>query len=122
MSQNQSAKPTPQNNGSSKTSVIANGTVINGNFKSIDNLRIDGTIIGDVHCDKRLVIGVTGLIKGKIVAAEVSVEGKVEGEATSKGIVSLGSQSKFEGLLTAVQVDITEGAIFNGDFKIGKNS
>ncbi len=120
MAQNQSAKPTQQNTNSGKTSVIAHGTVINGNFKANDNLRIDGTIIGDLQCDKRLVIGSTGYIKGKIIAAEISVEGKIEGEATSRGIATLGPKSNYTGILNAVRLEIAEGAIFNGDFKISR--
>ncbi len=120
MAQNSSAKTTTQNNRDNKTSVIANGTVIKGNFKANDNLRIDGTIEGDVTCDKRLVIGATGFIKGKITAAEISVEGKIEGDAISKGVASLGNTSKFIGVLSAVTLEVAEGAIFNGNFKVEK--
>ncbi len=121
MGQNQSAKPTnsqPQD-GSSKTSVIAKGTVIEGSFNANDNLRIDGTIIGSVNCQKRLVIGATGFVKGKVEAAEISIEGKVEGEVTSQGMARLGGNSRFEGLLIARQMEINEGAVFNGDFQVG---
>ncbi len=123
MAQNQPAKgsPTPSNNkGANKTSVIAHGTVIKGNFKANDNLRIDGKIVGDVVCEKRLVIGKTGIIKGKIIAAELAVDGMVDGEAISKGVANLSATSQFVGTLTAVRLEVNEGATFNGEFKIGK--
>lgn len=121
MAQTQSANNSSQNaNSKSKTSIIAEGTVINGDFNTNENLRIDGSIIGDVSCEKRLVIGKNGLINGKIEAAEVSINGKMIGEVLSKGIINLGSTANAEGKIVATTLVMDEGAIFNGDFVISK--
>ena len=103
-----------------KTSVIAQGTIINGDFSTNENLRIDGSIIGNVKCEKRLVIGDKGMINGKIEAAEIAINGKMLGEAISKGIISLGPKSVAEGKIQAIALTVDEGAIFNGDFIISK--
>jgi cytoskeletal protein CcmA (bactofilin family) len=121
MAQTQSANSNaPKAGGSNKTSVIAVGTVIKGDFSTSENLRIDGTIIGDVRCEKRLVIGKKGMISGKIEAAEISVDGSMMGEALSKGSITFGSSSKAEGKVMAKRLSIEEGAVFNGDFVIAK--
>ncbi len=121
MAQTQSSSNSQQKSSSmTKTSVIAEGTVITGDFNTNENLRIDGSIIGDVKCEKRLVIGKSGMIKGKIEAAEIAVNGQMIGEAISKGIMTLGATAKAEGLISAVNLTVEEGAIFNGDFKVGK--
>lgn len=122
MAQSQSTSNSSQKSTSnSKTSVIAEGTTITGDFNTNENLRIDGTINGDVKCEKRLVIGSNGMINGKIEAAEIVINGKMKGEAISKGIINLGSNSKCEGIITALSLSIDEGAIFNGNFIVKKN-
>ncbi len=115
MAQSQSQVPT-----TTKTSVLASGTVIKGNFKTSENLRVDGTVLGDVTCDKKIVIGTSGKIEGTIRAAEITVQGKIEGEAISKGMVHLMMTSKVDAKITATKLEVEEGAIFNGNFAIGK--
>jgi len=121
MAQTQSAKNTTSNsNSSARTSVIAEGTVISGEFSTHENLRVDGTIKGDVSCEKRLVIGKTGFIEGNIKAAEIIINGSMSGEALSKGMLTLGSSSRAEGKISAANLSIEEGALFNGDFVVTK--
>ncbi|MGK0390979.1 MAG: cytoskeletal protein CcmA (bactofilin family) [Maribacter sp.] len=121
MAQTQSANSSaPKSGNSNKTSVIAVGTVIKGDFSTTENLRIDGTIIGDVKCEKRLVIGKKGMINGKIEAAEIAIDGSMIGEAVSKGTITFGSSSKSEGKIIAKLLSVEEGAVFNGDFVITK--
>lgn len=121
MAQNQSANNSSQkSNANSKTSVIAVGTVINGDFSTNENLRIDGTIIGNVKCAKKIVIGNKGMINGNIQAAEITINGGMNGDAASKGMIFLGSTARTEGKITAINLSIEEGAVFNGDFVIGK--
>lgn len=121
MAQTQSSNNNvPKTGGANKTSVIAVGTVIKGNFSTSENLRIDGTIIGDVKCEKRLVIGKKGMINGKIEAAEIAVDGSMMGEAVSRGSITFGPTAKAEGKVTAKNLSVEEGAVFNGDFVINK--
>lgn len=115
MAQQQSS-PAPQ----TKTSVIASGTVITGNFKTSENLRVDGKVVGDVVCEKRLVIGATGHINGTVKAAEMTMMGKLEGTAEVASLASLGATADFKGKIMAVKLEMEEGAMFNGEFSIGQ--
>ena len=64
----------------SGTCVIAKGTSITGKFAASEDVRLDGVIEGDVKCDKRLVMGETGRVKGTIHAADAVIMGTIEGE------------------------------------------
>ncbi len=119
MAQAHSAKADNSANGKDKTSVISAGTEIKGNFTSSENLRIDGIIIGDVICKKRLVVGRNGLIKGKVTAASLGVEGKIEGEIHSEGEILLKTSAEVIGIVTAPKMEVEEGALFNGELRIG---
>ncbi len=49
------------NTGNSFNSLV-NGTHIEGNVHSEKDIRIDGRIKGNLHCDAKVVIGPTGVI------------------------------------------------------------
>ena len=66
------------------TCIIAKGTVIEGKFKSVEDLRVDGTIIGDVSCQKRFVMGPTGKIVGTVDCAESKIEGRAGSTSTKR--------------------------------------
>ncbi len=116
-----SAMTSNASEGVGKTSVIAQGTSIQGNFKSTENLRIDGKLHGDIQCDKKLVVGTQGEINGTIKAAEIYIEGKVVGDINSLGAVVLGSTANVEGKLHASTIQVDEGAIMNGELNIARN-
>ena len=59
--------------------VIAKGTIIEGKITTSENMRIDGTVRGEVHCEKRLVMDASGLIEGNVHAGESTIKGKVVG-------------------------------------------
>ena len=45
---------------SGSATLISPGTVLNGDVKSESDLRIDGTIKGNVRSDSKIIIGPTG--------------------------------------------------------------
>ena len=56
--------------GSSAT-LISAGTVLNGDVKSDNDLRIDGTIQGNVSSSAKIIIGPTGFVEGNIEVLEL---------------------------------------------------
>lgn len=120
MASNTQASPSAVPGSESKTSIISQGTQMQGEFQTSEHLRVDGEIKGDIQCSKRLVIGVKGRVIGNINAAEIIINGILKGEAHSQGKLTLGSSSKSEGKITALQLVVEEGALFNGQFSIVK--
>ncbi len=109
-------------NGLEKTSVIAGGTSIKGNFQTSESLRIDGEVEGEIHSEKKLVVGKTGRVSGKIFATSLSILGCVEGDIDVKGELLLGSTAKVDGNISAINLIIEEGALFNGNCSVKKSS
>ena len=64
------------------TCIIAKGTIIEGKITTSENMRIDGTVKGEVHCEKRLVMDAGGLIEGNLHAGESTIKGRVVGTVT----------------------------------------
>ncbi|MDX1943048.1 MAG: polymer-forming cytoskeletal protein [Saprospiraceae bacterium] len=99
--------------------VVAKGTKIEGNFRSPENIRMDGAVIGEVRCDKKLVMGEDSRVDGKVFAQDAVIMGTIKGDVVIADTLHLQSSAKIEGNITAKFMIVDEGAVFNGECKIG---
>jgi len=102
------------------TCVIATGTKIEGNFQSAENIRLDGEIVGDLSCEKKLVLGPSGRIQGNVNAREAVVMGVVTGDLDIKGSLHLDRTASVKGNVSAALLSIEEGASYNGTCEVKK--
>ncbi len=100
--------------------LIAKGTTIDGKVNSSDSIRIDGTIRGEINCDKRLIVGASGHLEGTIHATDATIRGYVKGNLTVKGILRLESTARIEGYIIAKAMEVEEGAQYEGECKVGE--
>ena len=98
----------------SEVCVLAGGSSVDGNIKIASNLRLEGTVNGDVSCGGRLVLSKTALINGNVICSELISEGKIFGNTNVKSSVVLHSTSVLEGDISCTQLQIDNGASFNG--------
>ncbi|MFN7116395.1 MAG: polymer-forming cytoskeletal protein [Saprospiraceae bacterium] len=98
--------------------VVAKGTKIEGNFRSPENIRMDGTIVGEVRCDKKLVMGEDSLVDGKVFAQDAVVMGTLRGDINVTETLHLQGTAKIQGNINTKYLIVDEGAIFNGDCKV----
>lgn len=119
-SENEDALTTiPASAESGLTCVIAKGTVITGKIITTENIRIDGTIKGEVRCEKKVVMDAGGLVEGNIFAGESTIKGKVEGTVTVSNTLHLLDSSFIKGDIKAKKLHVEEGARYDGQCKIG---
>ncbi len=102
------------------TTVIAKGSRVEGKFICPDNVRLDGTIVGEVRVEKRLVMGDSGHVQGNIWAKEAAVRGKIKGDIVVGESLHLLETASIEGNITARTMIVEEGARYNGACKIGE--
>ncbi len=94
--------------------LIGLGTEINGDIKSSGDLRIDGTLIGNLNIKGKVVIGETGKIKGELICKNSDISGIVEGKVTVEELLSLKSTAKINGDITVGKLAIEPGCKFTG--------
>jgi cytoskeletal protein CcmA (bactofilin family) len=112
---------TPSSNGDNSSScVIAPGTKIEGNFQSAENVRLDGAVIGEFSCEKKLVVGKDGRVEGNIHARDAVVMGTVIGDLFISGLLQLDKTAVINGNITTVAISVEEGARYDGRCKVGK--
>ncbi len=99
--------------------VIAKGTIIEGKITTSENMRIDGTVRGEVHCEKRLVMDASGLIEGNVHAGESTIKGKVVGTVSVTNTLHLLESSFIKGDIKAKKLHVEEGAKYDGKCLIG---
>ncbi len=94
--------------------LISAGTVLQGDLQSETDLRIDGTIHGNIGSNAKIVVGPSGFVEGNIQGTQADITGRVTGNITVKELVQLRTKSSVQGNITAVNLQIESGAFFNG--------
>ena len=94
--------------------IIGEGANINGTIKENNEISIQGTVEGDIEC-KVLMVGKSGILKGKIKTDSLSVEGNVEGELTVKGLLKLMASGTVSGKISYGSLQINEGGKLMGE-------
>lgn len=103
-----------EKNFSGSATLISSGTVLQGDVKSDNDLRIDGTIQGNVSSAAKIVVGPSGIIEGNIYANGADITGKVIGNIAVNELLQLRSQCNVEGNIAAAKLQIDPAAVFNG--------
>ena len=108
-------KPTSGNG----TTLIGAGTTLKGDLSSNSDLRIDGTVIGNIHCSAKVVIGANGVVEGDISGNQADIIGKVTGNIKTKELLQLRGDSTVTGNLYAEKLQVEPSATFNGQCHMG---
>ena len=98
-------------------SVIESNLTIDGNLTCQGDLMINGRVHGDVIA-QNLTISEFGSLQGNIQAGKVDSNGTIAGTITAKE-VALGGTSSTHATIKAEKSNIKDGALINGDLKIG---
>jgi cytoskeletal protein CcmA (bactofilin family) len=95
-------------------SLIGSGTSLKGDMTSNGDLRIDGTLVGNIICSSKVIIGANGVVEGDISGQQADIMGKVTGTIKVKELLQLKSNCQVNGNLHAAKLQIEPAANFNG--------
>ena len=101
------------------TTLISSGTILKGDISSNGDLRIDGTVIGNIQSSAKIVIGANGTVEGDITGNQADIVGKVAGNVRTKELLQLRGESIVTGNLYAGKLQIEPSATFNGQCHMG---
>ena len=94
--------------------LIGNGTAITGNITSNGDVRIDGTLKGNISISGKLVVGQSGNIEGNIVCQNADISGKINGKVTVTELLSLKATANLLGDIVTSKITIEPNATFTG--------
>ena len=112
---------TEKTNGGNGTTLISAGTTLKGDISSNADLRIDGTIVGNINCSAKIVIGNSGLVEGDIFGNHADIVGKISGNIRVKELLQLRGDCVVNGNIYAAKLQIEPTATFNGQCHMGAN-
>lgn len=114
-------KNTENNNtqGSKTINLFADGTVIKGDIKTNNDIRIDGIIEGLVFSDAKVVVGPSGKVLGDIMCQNADISGKVSGIIAVKELLFLKNTAVVDGDISTNKLVVEAGAKFNGNCSMG---
>jgi cytoskeletal protein CcmA (bactofilin family) len=98
---------------------LGQGTVIDGEINSDADIRIDGTVRGNVISKGKIVLGASGLIDGDIRSENAYLEGRVNGKVEVADLQILSKSSFVNGDIMIKKLVVEEGAKFNGKCTMG---
>jgi len=94
--------------------LIGENTVFQGIIKSDNSVRIDGRLEGSVQQADQVVVGAKGSVQGDINARTIIIGGKIAGNLTASGHLTLEEGSQVVGDMCTPQLEIGNGAVFEG--------
>ena len=116
---NKEKNPTSEKQFSSSATLISAGTILNGDIISENDLRIDGTVKGNIKCSAKIIIGSTGFVDGNVEGGNADITGKVQDNIVVKEFLQLRGECNVSGNLSAVKLQIDPTATFNGQCQMG---
>lgn len=108
----------PSGNG---TTIIGAGTIINGDISSNGDIRIDGTLVGNLSSKAKVLVGQEGIVEGDINGLQADIMGKVTGMLKVKELLQLRGKCNVNGELFAGKLEVEPTATFNGSCHMGAN-
>ena len=109
---------TQQNSGAAYNSLTIGSKII-GSITTDSNIRVDGTIEGDVQCAGKLVVGEKGVIIGTIECENAEIMGTLDGKIQVKQSLALRATSRVKGEIYSQTLTVEPNAIFNGTCAMG---
>jgi cytoskeletal protein CcmA (bactofilin family) len=99
---------------SNTINLIGVGTSIEGNVTSNGDIRVDGSLNGNLNTKGKVIVGESGKIGGEVYCKNFEVEGTIEGKVFVSELLSLRSKSRLVGEITTNKLAIEPGAMFSG--------
>ena len=103
-------------------SVIGADVEIIGTIKSNGNIRLDGTLEGELQCGGNAILGKNAQVKGNVTATSVSIEGKISGNILAKDKIEMKATATVNGDIKARRLSVEDGVTFVGRSEVNPNA
>jgi cytoskeletal protein CcmA (bactofilin family) len=101
-------------------SLVCEGTVVQGDIRFVEGLRIDGEVQGDITCDGSssiLVISENARVLGKVRAGHVIINGEVRGHVHAAELLELQPKARVVGDVRYELLEMHQGALVEGELR-----
>lgn len=113
-SKSSSGSPTPTSGGLGGVNTIDAHTSITGDLKAGGDIRIDGSLNGNLVCEAKLIIGPKGNIEGDVTCLNATIEGSFKGNLVVKEMLTLQATANVSGDVKAKKMAVLGGCQISG--------
>ncbi len=111
------SKQTTSQQGNQSTGLNINslgaGTKMEGTINSESDIRIDGELVGTLHCKGKVIIGPKGFVDGNIECTNAVIEGHFKGVMKATELLNVTESAVLDGEVTTGKLAVHPGAKFN---------
>ena len=107
---------------SSSSNSLIQGTSIEGTLQADKDIRIDGSLKGNLYCKGKVIIGPTGTITGDVQCENAVIEGRFEGVLLVTDILHVKETARVDGDVTTQKLVVQPGSVFNVKCKMGTSN
>lgn len=93
---------------------VNEGTTLTGNLEAQNDIRVDGTINGDLNCKAKVIIGPKGTIKGTVSCENAVIEGKFDGTLKVRDSLTIKETAEVIGDVATAKIGMNPGCNFDG--------
>lgn len=102
-------------------SIVSSGMIVSGNIDTHGDIRIDGTLRGNVRSLAKIFIGPDAVIEGDITGQQADIMGRVDGKIQVDDLLYLRGKAHVQGDIHASKLVVEPSANFNGQCRMGAN-
>jgi Integral membrane protein CcmA involved in cell shape determination len=110
---NSKSRSSEDSNPAGGSTMIGAGTTITGDLDSNGDIRIDGTLKGNLRGKAKIIVGTDGVVEGDIEGLQADIMGHVTGTIKVQELLYLHGNTEVQGDLYAGKLQIEPTAIFN---------
>ena len=96
------------------STIISQGTEIEGEIHVKESIRIDGKLTGKLVVEGNILIGKSGKLEADVEGENIEIAGKVEGDVRANGKLKLLKDGELIGDICYSNLVINDGAVFKG--------
>lgn len=118
---NSKSKTSFDSNSGNASTMIGAGTIITGDLESNGDIRIDGTLKGNLKGKAKIIVGAGGVVEGNVEGLQADIMGHVTGTIKVQELLFLHGKTQVNGDIYAGKLQVEPTAVFNGNCHMGAN-
>ena len=98
---------------------LVKDTHVEGTIRTASDFRIEGTLVGSLDCQAKLIIGTSGNVNGEVSCKTAMIEGVFEGDLRVADLLEVRETARVNGEISYGKLKIDAGAQLTGQLKQG---
>lgn len=108
--------------GSAGVNTLVKDTQVEGKIKAPSDLRIEGSLIGELDCQAKLIIGLSGKVSGQVRCRNARIEGHFDGTLEVSELLEVCDAASVTGEISCGKLKIDAGAHLAGNVRMSNSS